>query len=70
MNFIQTNDASSISAYVRAMERLFRVIQDLSASRDLTNLPIHLPPIEDGRILGKLVKQHLRLLVYHFNQKR
>lgn len=38
MDFIQTNDVSGISAYVRAMERLLRVIQDLSASRDLNTV--------------------------------
>lgn len=38
MNLVQTKDVSGISEYVRAMERLLRVIQDLSASRDLNTV--------------------------------
>jgi putative two-component system response regulator len=38
VNLVQTKDVSGISEYVRAMERLLRVIQDLSASRDLNTV--------------------------------
>lgn len=38
MDFKQANDVAGISAYVMALERLLRVIQDLSASRDLNTV--------------------------------